>query len=1068
MALQKRTVDIPIVKGLGQKTDPRLLSPGSFTTLSNAVQDKIGSLIKRPGVVDLGVAARSPWGRSLNPVSNGNLDCRLVPGPAGGIAQINDFRMWKRASLATNDTRAYDLDDVTNMLVQRYGIGTSAQAFTCVDIATDGNKILVTWIAPDSIFAFGDAYYTVLDATTLETLVPPQEILPAGDTAVNFVRISSLAGGQAGSVAAAVWQVGNTLYGSTFTFSTLTWSSSVSFATDCNTNLGAIGTVYGVYDVSLIDASSCAVAYGTTANPCVVNVKNLALSNWTANTSGSVTPPGATGLHIYGVGIIAGSNNHTWVAYAYNSGGMTIRAFALHTSNMATVDVADTTLWTDAALIPWRLAILDGAAGVTSGVIVVGSTTGSGAGALHWASFTTSAAVIAQSRYGLKLSSKPWPQTGKNCVLVSYAENDPIVNGLQVARTYYAVELLAPIAPNQADLRPLATIAPRIGAIPASVVGGDGLSLPAAMPLSIATSNERAITACITIRTASGGVGIDVCDAKFTRALWQSAALGGVTYLSGGIPCAFDGARVTEMGFLFQPPSIGAVPSSTGGSVGPASGSFTYTYAVVYEWRDKTGQRCQSRPTFATATVSTATGSVALSVPPLNLSLRQDKEAPQPPVALAIYRDTATSQGSLVRIFSGDIPSSLQNIYQTANLTYTDTASDTSIAGNEGLYTVGGVLDCVCPSSLSSLIVHRNRLVGIGDDGTTLWFTTQYDGGSTQPYFNDALVVSLPERAVALASMDGHLLAFTATGIYVIDGDGPDSTGSNNTWTIPQRLAVDLGCTSDWRSVVQFHGGVVFQNGSKLYLLSRALEVSLFSGALEDVFAANPIVTSATLHAARNELRFTLQDSETSTTGIVANYNYVSDTWSTFAYYDQDAAAFGAAIGSSLVVGGAWFHASANGRVWQEDAQANGWDVDNAYLTNPIIGTNTHWITASIASAHVKADGVQGFGRFWDAVVMMQSVSPCDVTISLGYDYADSFMDVRTWTASEIVVFATPQPQMKVDCSKQKSESIRVQFSDAAPTGVTQTSGFGANLLSMTLDLGVKGGRFRLPAAQGQ
>jgi len=1068
MPLAKQVIDLPITKGLGEKIDPRLLVPGSFTTLSNAVQDKVGSLVKRPGVVDLGIGASSPWGRTLNPVSNGNLDCRLVPGPMGGVAQVNNFRMWKRSSLATNDTKAYDLDDVTNILVERHGLETTAQAFSCVDLATDGNKVLVTWIAPDARLGFNIAWYAVLDATTLETIVSPQWA-PTTGAAPDFMRTSSLSSGAPTQVAAAIVQIGAQLWGMSFSFTTLAWSAITQFANDCNTNLGAIGTVFGLYDVSLIDAASCAVAWGTTANPVTIKIQALPLATWVSTTATTFAPPGGAGLHIHGIGIIAGVSGHTWVAYAYNAApGIVVRALAVHTANMGVTDVADTQLWTDTTVLPWRLAVLDAPAGIANADMIVGSNV-NGASTLHWATLTTAAAVLHESRYGCKLAAKPFNLTGKNCALVSYAEGDPTVNGVQVARTYYVVELGLP---TTGDLRPLATIAPRIGVIPVSTSHGESLSLPTSMPFSALTSNERVLTACLTIRSASGGVGVDACDVKFTRALWQSAVLGGVTYLSGGLPCAFDGERVTEIGFLYQPPSLTATPSGVGGAVGPAAGSFTYTYAVVYEWRDKTGQRCQSRPTFATATIATTTGSVALQIPPLNLTLRQDRESNYAPlVGIAIYRDTSTAEGSLVRIFSGDVPPALQNVYQTANLTFTDVASDASIAGNEGLYTVGnpGPLDGVCPSSLSCLIVHRNRLVGVGDDGTTLWFSTQYDGGSTQPYFNDGLTLQIPDRVLALASMDGHLIAYTADAIHVVDGDGPDVTGQNNTWTLPQRLTVDLGCSSDWRSVVQFHGGTVFQNGSKLYLLSRALEVSYFSGPIEDKLTANPVVTSSTLHAARNEIRFTLKPTNLSLSGIVANYNYVTDTWSTFTYYDQDAAAFGSSIDDSLVRGGVWYHASDNGRVWTENAGANGYDVDLAYLTNPILG-NVHWITETVTWAWAKVNGLQGFGRMWDAMLLaVKSQPPHDVTISLGYDYADAFVDVRTWSAAEIAAFTTPQAQMKVDCSRGKCEALRVQFSDAPPTGgVGQTVGNGANILSMALTMGVKAGRVRLPAAQSK
>lgn len=1067
MALARRNIDIPFAKGLGQKFDPRVLDVGAATTLSNAVQDKIGSLVKRPGALDLGVAASSIWGRTLNTAGNGNVDARLIPSPpftpSPSLAQVNGFRMWSRNTLNGVPT-AFDLDDVPPILAQRFGVNVAQKQFVCFDCATDGNKLLVVWIV-QPVSGNNLAWYTVLDLTTLGTVVPPQQIPGTGSSTWNYIRLASLNLGANSNTVAVVAQSGTALQGAQFTFSTLVWTGFTSLnaggvAVDTTT---VAGTAYGNYDCCLIDASHCAVAWGIApgAGSPGVEVAAFPMSTWSSSSSSTITPPGSSGLHINGVACAVSSNggNNTWVAYCVQNGGTSqIRGYAVQTSAMGTVTVADTSLWNDAAgTLNYRLGISPFPVNVASGVIVVGNAVHPAnatiVGRLFWGNFTTSPSFInSSSRYGLCLASKPTTIVGKNACLVCYSEGDPTFGNVTVSRTYYAVELrMHQLAATDQDVRPIATIAPRIVNAQACV----GYFLPQTSPLQVLSSGDRMVSVGSSIRSAQGGFGIDVINLRYTRALWQPAMLGAATYLAGGVPCAFDGQRVTEMGFLYQPPSCGLAPSNAGGQLAAT----TYTYAVVYEWRDATGQRKQSRPTTASVTTTGAgTSQVTVTVPPLNLTLCQDYESGyQPYVTVAIYRDTVAAPGNPVRVFTADVPAALLNVFGSAALTYVDQASDASIQSNEALYTNGGVLDAVCPSSLSCIIAHGNRLAGIGDDLTTLWLTTQWDGGSTQPYFNDALTIPMPEPIVALMSMDGTLLAFSQSSIFAIAGDGPSNDGTGNTWGTPQRITADLGCSSDWRSLVKYHAGIVFQQGSKLYLLTRGMETQYIGGPVEDLLAANPVIASATLHAVRDELRFCCKPSETALTGVVLNYNYVTDTWSVFTYYDLDAAQFGADIDSSIDIGGTWYHVNLNGRVFQETGT---YDVDSAAVN--------HWVTMTVASAWLKANGIQGFGRFWEALFLENQVSPHDVFISVGYNYADGFTDVRQFKASDPLFtgLGTPKPQGRVHCTNQRSESVRVQFQDGPPTGVGQTTGSGANLLSMGMLVGVLGPKFRIPANQ--
>ena len=1058
MPLERTLVELPVQTGLQQKTDPRIVDVGVQTTLQNLVQDKQGAFSKRPGILDLGSLSQSPWGNTLAQASYS--DARFLPTQPDGFAQVSGGRVWARGS---STTTAYDLDSVTNILADDFGIQVAEASLQAFDLCTNGINILVTWVTLNNSNVL-QAWYAVFDASTYDVVQIPQLINTAGvaSGSVQTVRCCSFSSTNAVIVA----QVGGHLPTFLFTWSNFKLGAGVditaSFAGGTGARVGTTTnggyTFYGNYDVSPVNGQArFAVAAGTVIsaipNLSVVIFDNTGFASPIAEADFQLTG-GASAFRVQGVSLLSSAFSGL-IYFAYALGETLVNhVFATQApTNLAALS-GTTALWTESlADAPEQLSIVaDPANTAAQGVMVSGGLAGASvATSVYWISYNNAATTgVLGNRKGFVLASKLFTIGGLILGLYYYNAGNPSFNGATVLPTYYVCELqegvAAPAPAHNSDLRYMATIAPRT-----ANAGLYNTSGTLVCPNTLAISALKVLTMGSTVRNANTQQGLDLFSIYYSNALYQPAVMGDSTYLSGGVPCVFDGERVTNHGFPYQPPSISAtIASSTGGLLA----SYTYTYAAVYEWRTKTGERKQSQPTITAYTSTSSLGIASIIVPSLNLSLEQDWEASYTPaVGLAIYRDTATTPGQLVRAWAADVPASMLNVFNTTPV-YTDAASDASIAGNEQLYTTSNVLGAQCPPSFKCLIAHQGRLAGIGGDGL-VWLTTKWDEGTTQPYFNDALTLAVGDlgRPAALSSMDGNLIVFKRDSIYLVGGDGPQNDGTGNTWQ-PQRVTCDVGCSTDWRSVVLFSQGVVFQNGSKLYLLSRGLETSYFSAAVEDLLAANPVIVGCANNTARNELRFVCKPSELATSSVVLNFNYVTQTWSSFLYYDTDAATFGADVDACIVQDGVWYHANFKGRVYEESATASSFDCGSQW---PVGLRETGWL---------KAQGMQGFGRFWNVMVLETDFSPHDLTVAAAYNYGSLYADVASWTASQIASFTTNQPQFQLHLTQQKAESLRVKIFDGPPTGVASTTAQGANILGVTVEVGVKRGRFRIPEGQ--
>jgi len=118
-------------------------------------------------------------------------------------------------------------------------------------------------------------------------------------------------------------------------------------------------------------------------------------------------------------------------------------------------------------------------------------------------------------------------------------------------------------------------------------------------------------------------------------------------------------------------------------------------------------------------------------------------------------------------------------------------------------------------------------------------------------------------------------------------------------------------------------------------------------------------------------------------------------------------------------------------------------------------------------SAWFKAAGVQGVQQFNKLLALTRKATDHNLSVSLSYNYEQTFRTARTYTRAEINTLLTagwPVTQLKHEAHDDaECQSIRVRLEDVTPTGGTVGTGKGATWLALTLDITPKSGVFDVP-----
>jgi len=571
-------------------------------------------------------------------------------------------------------------------------------------------------------------------------------------------------------------------------------------------------------------------------------------------------------------------------------------------------------------------------------------------------------------------------------------------------------------------------------------------------------------------QTTTGGIysqtGINLVSFVFGTQKIDTAEIGANLNISGGFLWAYDGYLPVENDFFLWPDSVEAAWSATGGSIAAqpdgATNTDAYYYQVTYEWTDNQGNAFRSAPSIPVAVTTTgsgSTGSITLNIPTLRLTYKIAN-----PLKIVIYRWSVAHQ-TYYQVTS--ITAATLNNTTVDSISYIDTLADSSIVGDNIIYTTGGVIENVNGPASNIMTLFDNRLWLVdSEDQNLLWFSKQVIE-ATPVEMSDLLTVYVaPTTAAqgstgpitALAPMDDKLIIFKNNAIYYINGAGPDNTGANSQYSQPVFVNSTVGCTNQ-NSIVFMPQGLMFQSDKGIWLLGRDLSTNYIGAPVEEFNSS--VVDSAINVPETNQVRFTLS------TGQTLMYDYFYGQWGTFVGIPGISSALYQNLHTFL---------NANGAVFQE--------TPNQYLdgANPVL--------LSFTTSWVQIAGLQGYQRAYWIYLLGTYYSPHKLNMQIAYDYNPSDQQNTLVTpvnqnliygSSQMPVYGQLSPyggggsvqsgsvsnieDGRVFLNKQRCMSFQVTVSEVYDPSFGQPAGQGLTLSGLNLIVAAKKGWRSQPAA---
>lgn len=551
-----------------------------------------------------------------------------------------------------------------------------------------------------------------------------------------------------------------------------------------------------------------------------------------------------------------------------------------------------------------------------------------------------------------------------------------------------------------------------------------GSDLPAGTPVNAIYTQTGVNAAKFSINT-SGQYSSEIADSL---------------HLTGGQLWDFDGVKPVEDGFHVWPENVQVTTNAAGGSIDAGD----YEYVFVYEWTDNTGKLYRSAPSIPFAITTTgATSTNTCYVPTLRLTY---KITPNP-VRIVGYRWSVAQQ--IFYQFTS-VPSPTLNNPSVDYVVITDTLADSSILGNNILYTTGGVIENIAPPANIASTLFKNRLFLIdAEDQNLLWYSKQVIE-SVPVEMSDLLTLFVaPTTGVqgstgpmtALSAMDDKLIIFKANAIYYITGLGPDNTGANNDFTDPVFITSSVGCANP-NSIAVIPNGIMFQSNKGIWLLGRDLQTTYIGNPVE-AFNSDTILSAKSIPGT-NQVRFILDNN------VTLLYDYFFDQWGQFTNIR--------AI-SSVLYQNKHSYLNEFGTIYQE--------TSGIYLdgSSPVLMSfTTSWINAA---------GLQGYERFYFANLLGTYHTPFKLNVGLSYDYSSAYTQqivvqpdnfVAPWGGEAVwgsgpawggpgnVFSARLFPQ------KQKCQSFQLSIQEMYDPSLGQAAGQGLSLSGLAMVVGVKKG----------
>lgn len=501
---------------------------------------------------------------------------------------------------------------------------------------------------------------------------------------------------------------------------------------------------------------------------------------------------------------------------------------------------------------------------------------------------------------------------------------------------------------------------------------------------------------------------------------YSKAIIGDSLTLTNGMTIEVDSERAYENGYLVNPVIVDFESEYDGAN--NWLGGKTFSYCAVYEFYDSDGQLTRSAPSKVKSLTTPAQATlikflIANPVDPMKSN--PDSVWSKYLTDVVIYR--TTNNGTIFYRCGEARADEPTYVY--------DETPDAELETREMLYTTGGVLQNDPAPIAKYSVSGGGRLFLAGLEVDEVAYSKKYLYGEAIT-FSDLFRISLAvggssdkSKTSGLGYMDGKLFIFKEKSVYMVQGDGPNELGQNDSFTTPEIITGDVGCISH-ASIQVIPDGIIFQSDKGIWLLSRGLGFTYIGAGVDDLSQSK--VISSVVNSKESEVRFYTEN------GVCLIYNYVTSQWSSSEQY---------CISVDTLDG--------------DIVTSNGYDIRKE---GGFLNSLSQPFSMTVKTPWFKTSSIQGFARIWTAKILGKFKSAHKLRVRVFYDYDSVNYDeyIRNPKATD------KQYQYEIHLKRQKCEAIQFEISDIDQSGTMESMA----LTGITLEAGVRKGSFKLPSAR--
>lgn len=517
---------------------------------------------------------------------------------------------------------------------------------------------------------------------------------------------------------------------------------------------------------------------------------------------------------------------------------------------------------------------------------------------------------------------------------------------------------------------------------------------------------------------------IEITLAFDSRAGRRTAQIGRTLYLTGGLISQFDGANITELGWLTSPwfQSSTAVGS---GNLDAGDYAYKWTYAHTNNKNeiDRSSSAVVATLPITSGQKATFSGLVFCQATRRKNDLQEAlnegwRTAVDPTTAAPFYKVTSSDPSDT----SGDnhylLNDADDSLYTTS---WVDDMVDSTARTKEPNPENQGVLENLPAPAASIIWANDERvfLAGIADDPREIWYSKIREAGEVVS-FNDILTVTVPDNITALVEQSDTLVALCESSIYVLPGIGFDNTGSGQNYGPAQVRSIDVGAVSA-EAIALTSIGTIFKSRKGWHLLDLGFNVS-YIGQQVEAYDDEEVVATHVIQD-RHEIRFV-------TSERILVFNTKARAWSSW----TETGGVGATIYKGV------YHFATNEFVRAERDDYVGVDY----------GFDIEW-------APINFGGLARFGRVKRFQVRADWASSHDLRVRVAYNDEAEYTDDRTHPVRDGAPYRL-DPGPGHSFSRPRCQSARIRLTTQAQGSETPPNGEAMRLDGLSVRIGRKQG----------